>query len=178
MCICAGKRSLWFQTPMISLDLFLSLEFLKEPPHPRRLDGQKEVLMIRGSMSSRVGQDSYTVKLTSLVDMGIPISYNALAKRVTREFKNLHGHLCGKEVTVDPNFDDLSGLTSVTGVSEGAPTPAKAGRPKGSTDDKKRQDVKTLSDCIGSIAYNYSTEKQIISGQGKIVKRGFLTKLI
>ena len=77
-----------------------------------------------------------------------------------------------------PNSNDLSGLTSVTGVSEGAPTPAKAGRPKGNTDDKKRQVSKTLSDCTGSIAYNYSTEKQIIAGQGKRVKRGFLAELI
>ena len=48
----------------------------------------KEKAGRQGSMSSRVGQDSYTVKLTSLVDMGIPISYNALAQRVNCEFKN------------------------------------------------------------------------------------------
>ena len=63
---------------------------------------------------------------------------------------------------MDPNSNDLSGLTSIIGVSEGAPTPTKTGRPNGSTDDKKRQDAKTLSECIGSIAYDYSTKKQRI----------------
>ena len=104
--------------------------------------------------------------------MGIHISYIVLAQRVNHEFKKSHGHMSKKEVTVVLNSDDLSGLTSVTGVSEGAPTFTKAGRPKGSTDDKKRQDAKTLSDCISYIAYNYSTEKQRIAGQGKRVKRG------
>ena len=59
--------------------------------------------------------------------MGIPISYNTLAQRVDHEFEKSHGHLSGKEVTVDQNTDDLSVLTSITGVSEGAPTPTKAG---------------------------------------------------
>ena len=82
----------------------------------------KEKAGRQGSMSVSVGRELYKVKLTSLAGMGIPISYNALAQRVNREFKKSHGHLSRKEVTVDPNSDDLSGLTSVTGVSEGAPT--------------------------------------------------------
>ena len=90
----------------------------------------KEKVGRQGSISASVRQDLYRVKLTSLADMGIPISYNALAQRVNREFKKSHGHLSGKEVTVDPNSDDLSGLASITGVSEGPHTPMKAGRPK------------------------------------------------
>ena len=88
------------------------------------------------------------------------MSYIALTQRVSREFKKSPGHLMGEDVIVyQRTDDDVSGLTSDTGVSEGAPLPAKAGCLKGSTVEQKRQDAENLSDCISSVAYDYSIEK-------------------
>ena len=98
----------------------------------------KEKVGRQGPVSTRVRWHLYEVKTMTLAAMGIPISYNALTQRVNRKLKKSHGHLSGKEFIVDQNTDDLSGFIPVTGVSEGTPTPTNAGRPKGSTDDKKR----------------------------------------
>ena len=55
---------------------------------------------------------------------------------------------------MNQHTDELSGLMPVTRVSGGAPVLTKAGRSKGSTDDEKREDTKTLSDLVNAIAFD------------------------
>ena len=54
----------------------------------------------------------------------------------------------------------------------------KAGRPKGTTDEKKREDKKNHQACIDSIAYDFSTEQTAKKAVNKRCERGFLEALI
>ena len=123
--------------------------------------------------------ESYTQKLLTLGRMGITLSRDALQKRVNREYKNSHHAVKGVEVIVqDDGTDDLSGLTSETGMSSGSESTKLRGRPKGSTDEKKRDDKNKRLECINAISKIYSTETtKRLAGKSK-APRGFLENLI
>ena len=103
--------------------------------------------------------ESYTQKLSTLGRMGITLSRDALQKRVNREYKNSHHAVKGIEVIVqDDDTDDLPGLTPETGMSSGSESTKLRGRPKGSTDDKKRDNKNKRVECINAIRETYSIE--------------------
>jgi len=111
--------------------------------------------------------------------MGIAMSRNALIKRVYNVSKNSPHGVVGVEVTVeDDGTDDMAGLTPDTGVSSGSESKKYTGRPKGSTDDKKREDEKKRVECINAICDSYSTETIKRSAVKSRVPAGFLAGLI
>ena len=123
--------------------------------------------------------ESYTQKLSTLSCMGIAMSRNALIKRVYNVSKNSPHGVVGVELTVeDDGTDDMAGLTPDTGVSSGSESKKYTGRPKGSTDDKKREDEKKRVECINAICDSYSNETIKRSTVKSRVPAGFLAGLI
>ena len=111
--------------------------------------------------------------------MGISITRHALAMRVSREFNKSQDTLNRQEIDVAQTTDSMSGLTPVTGLSsDSSSLDAKTGRPKGSTDTKKREETKRLHDCINSIAHDYSIKRERLKTEHKHITRGYLAKLI
>ena len=53
----------------------------------------------------------------------------------------------------------------------------KAGRPKGSTDQRKREDIQNLNKCMHDITDSYETELTLCKGQNKRVKKGYMEQL-
>ena len=63
-------------------------------------------------------------------------------------------------------------------VSESLVALAKAGRPKGSTTQKKREDMKNYKECLNSITDSYHNELTLHKNQNKRLVKGFLEQLI
>ena len=121
--------------------------------------------------------ESYAVKLSALHGMGIAMSKNALVKRVNWALK-LCVELEGKEVTVEEESSVVSGITPALGVSDGGDIAKWTSRPKGSTDNKKRENSTKLFECINSITLTYSTEKSKLLPPKSRLPNGFLRDLI
>ena len=99
--------------------------------------------------------------------------------RVSREFNKSRDTLNGRAIVVTQTTDSVSELTPVTGLSsDSSSSDAKTGRPKGSTDTKKREETKRLHNCINSIAHDYSIERERLKTERKYIARGYLAKLI
>ena len=58
-----------------------------------------------------------------------------------------------KEVHADPSGSEISSIASPKVVTK------QPGRPKGSTDQKKREDIQRLKECIHAIAADLATER-------------------
>ena len=69
--------------------------------------------------------------------------------------------------------DDASDEEPLPGPQRG-----KAGRPTGTTDEKRREDVKNFKDCISSIAFDFATEVTNRKAEKKRIAKGFLADLI
>jgi hypothetical protein len=111
--------------------------------------------------------------------MGITVSRDALLKRVNREYKNSLNGMRGVEVTIDDDAtDDVSGLTPDSGTSCGSESKNQDGRPKGSADDKKRDNKNKRVECINAICETYSIETTNMSMVKSRVPPGFLAGLI
>ena len=119
---------------------------------------------------NRTARDSYTTKIKSLELIGISITPNALYKRVERESKKKPNEPTSpiEEVVVN----DTSEVSSISSPSTGTNTTdsesqdlltatissSKAGRPKGSTMQKKREDISTYKQCVNAITEDYHKE--------------------
>ena len=141
---------------------------------------------------NRTLRDSYTTKLQCLELMGILITQDALYKRVERQIKKQSNEATRlvEELVVyhnDPNVSSISSLSTGSNTTDGNNgsqdllnamiSPSKAGRPKGSTNQKKRDDVKKSKECVNAIAHAYNNELTKQRGlQQKLVK-GFLEQV-
>ena len=112
---------------------------------------------------NRTARDSYTTKLKSLELIGISITRDALYKRVERESKKKPNEPTSPFDEVIAN--DTSELSSISSTSMGTNitdcesqvlqtstiSSSKAGRPKGSTMQKKREDISNYKQCVNAI---------------------------
>ena len=144
---------------------------------------------------NRTSRDSYTSKLQCLELMGIDITRDALYKRVERQSKSkkqLKSTSTPIEVVAfnQPHSEvsSLSSPSTESNTPESIPgrnhlledmvTLPKAGRPKGSTDQKKRADIKNFNQCINAITDSYKTELTLRRGENKRVQKGYLEQVI
>ena len=124
---------------------------------------------------SRTARDSYTTKLQCLELMGIKITRDALYKRVEQQSKRQQNGTGNpepiqeaapiEEVATYLNDHNVSSISSPSNESDtnesGNDTmmsSPKAGRPKGSTNQKKRLDIKNYKECINAITEAYDSE--------------------
>ena len=115
----------------------------------------KEKLNNAIDVRSRNESDYVTDKLTSLARTGVSINRNTLAKRVERAYR-----VATETTPVDTiqvNEEEVDSETEMSSLSSHSSL-KKIGRPKGSTNEKKRIDAKEFVNCINSIAYEYATE--------------------
>ena len=137
----------------------------------------------------RTSRDSYTTKLQCVELMGITITKDALYQRVERQSKSkkqLKSTSTPIEVVAfnQPHSEvsSLSSPSTESNTPESIPgrnhlledmvTLPKAGRPKGSTDQKKRADIKNFNQCINAITDSYKTELTLRRGENKRVQKG------
>ena len=153
----------------------------------------------QGGWKSRTAWDSYTAKLHCLELMGIKITRDALYKRVDRQSKRKQNGLPKpiqevapiEEVATYSKEHDISSISSpsteshithsmagIQDLSDTTVSSSKAGRPKGSTHQKKREDMKNYQDCMNAITMAYSNELTQCRAQSKTVMQGFLKEVI
>ena len=147
-------------------------------------------------------RDSYRQKIESLHVVGSTISKDGLYKRVNRLWKATKGKLPvpvvaplpppittspPSEVIVDSGTSEVSSLPSIS-PNDNPPTDQheivpdalvpKAGRPVGTTNEKKREDAEKHKRCVNSIAYAYSTQVTVSKASKTRCPKGFLLDLI
>ena len=130
------------------------------------------------SRDGRVKGKLYKDCIDNLHEYGIKISIDALYKRVTGVYNKLKKH---QEITVHETFSTLSSLSddaTIHGSSFNDLSINLAGCPRGTTDEKKRQQKKQYSDCIKSICKEYSCKFTKRKAAGTHVPSSFLDKLI
>ena len=141
---------------------------------------------------NRTARDSYTAKLHCLELMGIKIKRDALYKRVERQSKKrklasaepIEEAPPINEIETHKNDNDVSSVSCPSFESNTNETaneitdPSQGGRPKGSTLQKKREDMKNYTDCMNAITMVYNNEPTQCRAQGKTVTRGFLKEVI
>jgi hypothetical protein len=141
--------------------------------------------------NNRTSRDSYTTKIECLELMGICITRDALYKRVERQSKKQDTPTRPvEELSVNQNDPEVSSLSSPsTGsigiesntrdndVSECMESLSNAGRPKGSTMQKKREDIKNYKECVNAIAEAYDNELTLHNPEKRLAK-GYLEQLI
>jgi hypothetical protein len=122
---------------------------------------------------NRTARDSYTTKIKSLELIGISITPNALYKRVERESKkkpNEPTSTIEEVVLNDPSeVSSISCPSTLTNITDSETqdlqtstiSSSKAGRPKGSTMQKKREDISKYKQCLNAITEEY--HKELIS---------------
>jgi hypothetical protein len=130
--------------------------------------------------------------------MGIRIKRDALYKRVERQSKKR------KQASAEPieeaapieeappiaeietyeNEHDVSSVSCPSyesdqnEVASEVMDSSKGGRPKGSTDQQNRDNIKNYKECLNAITLAYSNELTECRAQSKTVMRGFLTEVI
>ena len=72
----------------------------------------------------------------------------------------------------------IESISGCNDLSEAMVTLPEAGRPKGSTDQRKREDIQNLNKCMHDITDSYETELTLRKGQNKRVKKGYMEQLI
>lgn len=81
-------------------------------------------------------------------------------------------------VTTNGDSCDMSGLSSPTTSADVTLTPVapqpKSCRPKGSTAEKKQEELNNGQACIGNIAFAYSSEKTTRKSAKKRCEKGYL----
>ncbi len=122
---------------------------------------------------NKAARDSYTTKIKSLELIGISITPNALYKRVERESKkkpNEPTSTIEEVVLNDPSeVSSISCPSTLTNITDSETqdlqtstiSSSKAGRPKGSTMQKKREDISKYKQCLNAITEEY--HKELIS---------------
>ena len=142
---------------------------------------------------NRTSRDSYTTKLKCLELMGISIKRDALYKRVERQSKKKPNAPTRpvEELSISQNDTDVSSITfPSTGshithgtaanqdLSEVMFSSSKAGRPKGSTMQKKREDMSNYKECVSVISEAYGKEHTLRKDQNKRLMKGYLEEVI
>jgi hypothetical protein len=142
---------------------------------------------------NRTSRDSYTTKLKCLELMGISITRDALYKRVERQSKKQPNSPTRpvEELATNQNDIDVSSISSpsteshrthsTTGIQDLSDTTvslSKAGRPKGSTIQKKREDISSYRECVSAITEAYCNELTRHKEQNKRLMKGYLEEVI
>ena len=138
----------------------------------------------------RTSRDSYTTKLKCLELIGISITRDALYKRVKRQ---------SKKKPTEPTspveeliFYQNSEVSSVSSPSTGSNTTdsksqdlliatissSKAGRPKGSTMQKKREDINNYKECVNAITEEYHNKLTFHKENRRRLMKGHLEAII
>ena len=144
----------------------------------------------KGGWKNRTARDSYTTKLKSLELIGISITRDALYKRVERESKKKPNEPTSPFDEVITN--DTSELSSMSSTSMGSNitdcesqvlqtstiSSSKAGRPKGSTMQKKREDISKYKQCLNAITEEYHKELTSHKETQQRPVRGHLKEII
>ena len=138
---------------------------------------------------SRTSRDSYTTKLECLEIMGISITRDALYKRVERQSQKQANTPTRpvEELSLNQNDTEVSSLSSpstgsatieITGDNDVSESTSKVGRPKGSTMQKKQEDIINYKECVNAIAEAYDNELTAYRSQNKRLVKGYLGQLI
>ena len=129
---------------------------------------------------NRTSRDSYTTKLKCLELMGISITRNALYKRVERQSKKKPNAPTRpvEELALNQNDINVSSISSpsteshithsmagIQDLSDTTVSSSKAGRPKGSTRQKKRANINNYKECVNAIADAYQNELSLHKDQ-------------
>jgi hypothetical protein len=139
---------------------------------------------------NRTSRDSYTTKIKCLELIGISITCDALYKRVERQSKNKPTEPPSpvEEVVVNQNSE----VSSVSSPSMGSNTTdnesqdlltatnssSKAGRPKGSTMQKKKEDVNNYKECVNAITKEYYNKLTFHKENRQRLMKGLLEAII
>ena len=134
-----------------------------------------DLIQIRARNNGRVPRDDYKRSISSLAEIGVEITMDAMYKRVAREEFNrlsnpqaLHNFTPISEVVTE---DSVAVESDITGESRG-------GRPTGSTADSK-VDMKTrYKKCMNEITMNYEAEKMKYKALKKRLPKNYLKNLI
>ncbi len=131
-------------------------------------------------------------KLHCLELMGIRIKRDALYKRVERQSKK-RKQASAEPIEEAPPIAELEIYETEPDVSSvSCPSyendqnelanevmdSSEGGRPKGSTDQQKRVNIKNYKECLNAITLAYNNELTKCKAQSKTVKRGFLNEVI
>jgi hypothetical protein len=145
-----------------------------------------------GSKWLSKSSQSYQHTIALLQPVGVKITYNALMKRVSRA---LLGDRAMAEITLTNSPEqsvvssplphkraDDSLNDSLTSESEDTDEikhkSLAGGRPKGSTNTKKKQNLSDASKCTDAIIFEYSRKYNASKSVGGKVKYGYLKRLI
>ena len=139
---------------------------------------------------NKAARDSYTTKIKSLELIGISITPNALYKRVERESKKKPNEPTSpiEEAVVN----DTSEVSSISSPSTGTNITdsehqdlltatiwtSKAGRPKGSTMQKKKEDVNNYKECVNAITKEYNNKLTFHKENRQRLMKGHLEAII
>ena len=125
--------------------------------------------------------------------MGISITRDALYKRVERQSKKQPNSPTRpvEELATNQNDIDVSSISSpsteshrthsTTGIQDLSDTTvslSKAGRPKGSTIQKKREDISSYRECVSAITEAYCNELTRHKEQNKRLMKGYLEEVM
>ena len=142
---------------------------------------------------NRTSRDSYTSKLQCLQLMGISLTRDALYKRVQRQQKRQPNKTATPidELVIPQNDPEISSVSSPSSghnsndsnigsddIPETMILSSKAGRPKGSTVQKKRANIKSYGECVNAISQAYNIELTQHKEQKKRLMRGYFEQLI
>ncbi len=142
---------------------------------------------------SRTSRDSYTMKLKCLELMGISITRNALYKRVERQSKKKPNAPTRpvEELALNQDDIDVSSISSpsteshkmhsmaeIQDLTNTMASSSKAGRPKGSTIQKKREDISRYRECVSAVTEAYCNELTHNKEQNKRLMKGYLEEVI
>ena len=147
-------------------------------------------------VNGKLASDTYGKVLLSLKEIELDLTKSALLRKVQRGSKNSHpvhevdhnyvdsdiSHLEVSNNIVFKNSNPTSedGICSPSGSDndEAGVLLSKAGRPKGTTMAKAREDAKKYDYCVNAITYDYSTELTKKEASKQRYVRGFLEDLI
>ena len=141
---------------------------------------------------SRTARDSYTAKLHCLELMGITSKRDALYKRVERQSKKtkqasaepIQGAAPIEEVATYENDHDVSSVScpsyesDTNEIANEIMDSSKAGRPKGSMHQKKREDINNYNECVNTSTKAYNNDLTQCRYQSNTVMRGYLKEVI
>ena len=139
-----------------------------------------ELIMAKNG-NGRNDHKKYNNNLNALHNLGVDMTIDAVYKRVEREYKK---RKIPSEVVVRKDAFSLQSILagdshkSSSSGSQGsiATTKRFSGCPKGTTEEKKRQDKKQYNDCVSSICDVYANE--LTKSKGKHMHKHFLDGLI
>jgi hypothetical protein len=176
----------------MSQSILLKGEYNKKISHAAHLaaihKAVSELVTVRRGLrgcDKRIGKNSHLdYAMDSLRNCGVEITKNALKKRVTRALQSQSPQETIINVChVSLPTSDMSSLSSPLNDDEetlenSQSPPSAAGRPKGSTREKKRLHSMAFRACMNAIVEVYAKEVSCKKKEGKRVQKGYLDRLI